>query len=441
MKWNNSNTFSFCSKLVKDKIIGLNSRIIVPEEYLQISDKSLNEIKPKFNYFFNTNNKDSIKLRHTNLYKNEQLKNILQQSPFSSFFSMTIDFNRDDALKNDWEFLDSGNIRIGKLLELLDIFSAMTVFKHINLERENVTTVTASVSPIKFFEKISINKPLTINSYLTSVGNSSVENRIDLFNDSLNSDLGFIGSAYFTFVAREPKNYNRSMKIPKLNLDIEKGLEIIFNKNDNLLKSQVKNLISRNEEGMKKKYIIKKESEDNLSKTMPTTSECELLHNIYLNKIDKKRKISLRDTKAEKISLMYNQHMNYNGHIFGGYIMRESIEISYACVKLFDPSNKYDLIGIGNVTFIKPVLKDSLSKFKALVTYRKGKFIHVLVNVYNFVGNDVIEDTSNLTTSMSLFYSEREDKLESEICDVYPISYECGIMYLEGKRKLEKYFN
>ena len=121
--------------------------------------------------------------------------------------------------------------------------------------------------------------------------------------------------------------------------------------------------------------------------------------------------------------------------------MRESIEISYACVKLFDPNNKYDLIGIGNVTFFKPVLKDSLSKFKALVTDRKGKLIHVIVNVYNFIGNNIRKDDSNLTTSMSVFYSEKEDKLDHERLDVFPISYECGIKYLEGKRKLERYFN
>jgi acyl-coenzyme A thioesterase 9 len=89
--------------------------------------------------------------------------------------------------------------------------------------------------------------------------------------------------------------------------------------------------------------------------------------------------------------------MNVNGYIFGGYIMREAIELGYVCA-FMHAKCKLNLMRVDSVTFYKPVIIGSVANFIAEVNYGYQELIDVSVEVYNYV-----EDKKHLTTTINIF--------------------------------------
>eukprot|EP00340_Litonotus_pictus_P011043 CAMPEP_0170537350 /NCGR_PEP_ID=MMETSP0209-20121228/102664_1 /TAXON_ID=665100 ORGANISM="Litonotus pictus, Strain P1" /NCGR_SAMPLE_ID=MMETSP0209 /ASSEMBLY_ACC=CAM_ASM_000301 /LENGTH=312 /DNA_ID=CAMNT_0010838833 /DNA_START=195 /DNA_END=1130 /DNA_ORIENTATION=- len=309
---------------------------------------------------------------------------------------MTIKLDEDPDIRNDFQFFLEDKIRYGKLLEILDLFSVLSILKHLGLNKDQVTLVTASVSAIKFYEQIPVSKPLTINSYITMVGKSSIENRIDLYSGDTN-EKSFLGSAFFTMVARDPVDYKKPSVVPPLNLDLLGKLDQLYPKDYNIdLEEEYKNLKLRCELGLLNKEVHKSEATNSLYKKSPSQSEVDELHKIFLYKKNDwdfmSKTISVDQTMTEKVVLMFNQHMNYNGHIFGGFLMREAVELSYACLKLFDSRLEYTIMEIDSVTFYKPVMISSIAQFKAFVTYKQDNIIHTVVEIFNIVSEQREKD-------------------------------------------------
>lgn len=446
---------------------------------------------PSLDYFFQSHNNKSISFKVIDI---DQLPNKEEyhHTPYYSFTSIRISFDKDPMIRNEFRFMSTNDVRIGKILEILDIFSAKTIFRHMNKDKSEVTLVTASVSAITLFEQIDISKQLIINSYVTMVGNSSLENRVDFYSGKTQSENDYIGSATFTFVARDPNDYSKAYQVPKLKIDVdEEMLHRIYNINkkeigkiayndyndiksksssvtedlnkddkddnddsleiyhscefqtlSNLISKELHNIKLRFDLGIYNKQNLIQESLNSLYKTYPNHEEIKELHNIFLNSknnwsYEESNTISISKTLTEKVAIMFSQHINYNGHIFGGFVMREAVELSYACLKLFNSKSEFSCIGVDSVTFYKPVVVSSIAHFKSYVTYRKNNLIHTTVEVYNIV-NDDKEKYHNLTTTLNIIFSIKTDVKKFK--ELVPETYDCGIRYLDGKRRLNKLF-
>lgn len=429
-----------------EKLHKLKTRLLLPSNLLSSNYYNSN-LKHVFDYSFPSQiNEKSV------IIKEIPYSEDLKSTPFNSFFSLCLDFPKEEKLRNHFCGLNNSSVRLGKLLELFDFLTSESCFKHIGKPKNEFTLVTASVSSIEFFKRMEISKPLIMNTYLTSVGKTSMEVRIDLFDNFECSDEGFYGSAYFTFVARDKIDYTQSMKVPIL-----KGLssDYEFLRKDDLyqrlyssiseMNNEIERIELRNELGVFHKDIQKKESLTSLYKYIPTIEEITTLHNLFLDKKNNwsnfsSNSISIQSTKTEKVLLNYREHANYNGHVFGGFLMREGFELCYACIKLFDPKLEYKVEVIHTVNFYKPVLLSSISHLKAYVTYKEGDLLHTNVEIFNILNSNKT-DSSTLTTVLSITFRIINNSNDINKINIYPEGYECGIRYLEGKRKVQKMFD
>jgi len=65
---------------------------------------------------------------------------------------------------------------------------------------------------------------------------------------------------------------------------------------------------------------------------------------------------------------MHSQDRNRHGNIFGGYLMRESFDLSYATACLFDNAGLPSLLRVDQVLFMRPVPVGSLLNLKSKIT-------------------------------------------------------------------------
>jgi acyl-coenzyme A thioesterase 9 len=77
--------------------------------------------------------------------------------------------------------------------------------------------------------------------------------------------------------------------------------------------------------------------------------------------------------------------------MFGGYLMRESFDMSWLTAHLFEDQSFPELLRVDQVLFLKPVEVGSVLKLKSKVTYSEyyeglGNVIRVVTKGYNSLG-------------------------------------------------------
>jgi acyl-coenzyme A thioesterase 9 len=370
------------------------------------------DFEPGLGYFQNQNTFD------INLFEREDS----EKTPEAGFVQIIIPFDTNPSLQNDYRLLHTNRIRNGKLLELLDYLSALSAYRYNSiLPKSKVATfVTASVDniEIKIFE---LKNPLIINAYPTWTGASSMEIRMDLFLDRSHSDDTFLGSAFFMYVMRDGEDYSKK----KLTFSLKN--ELIQD-----AKEREKANI-RFEIGLENKKQRIFELQTSLDRKAPNQEESEFLHKIFVDHKNHSltKYKTIKETQIDKSILMHSQNMNVNGHVFGGYIIKEALDAGYVCAYMHNNREIPIVFAIDNVTFYKPVIIGSVAKFSACVCYVHEELIHVAVEVYNY-----INDIPTLTTVINITY-----KTSKKTENVIPASYECGMKFLEAKRRIEKIFD
>jgi acyl-CoA hydrolase len=244
------------------------------------------------------------------------------------------------------------------------------------------------------------------------------------------------------YVMRDATNYKQKMKVCSLSLDSIKDKE---EKSKALLRQEIGN--------ENKKQRIKR-SQLSLFKSPPTYEESAILHEQFVSfKANKDIVLSqytkgldtklcnvkgdsshshartIQETRVEKSLLMHSQNINVNGHVFGGYIMREALEIAFVCAYMHANKENPSVISVDSVTFHRPVLIGSVAQFTAHVALVHEELVHVCVEVFNFVDT---QTSPVLTTTINVTY-----RTTGKTPRVFPTTYECGVKYLEAKRIIE----
>jgi acyl-coenzyme A thioesterase 9 len=362
-------------------------------------------------------------------------------SPENGFVQFQIPFHKDPKLKDSYKLLHTSRMRYGKLLEILDYLSAFSAYRHNHIYPKSkiATMVTASVDQIALFKHINLNKQLSINAYPTWTGETSLEIRIDLYNGDMTegsafeNDDTFLGSAFFVYVMRDALNYGKKKKVRSLD---PSALTDPGERHKAMLRTEI------GSENKKARFM---RSQKSLFKSPPTQEESEILHNQFVlykakKKFDDKLKHcanvpyeTMKETRVEKSILMHSQNMNVNGHVFGGYVMREALELGYVCAYLHANKESPTVICVDSVAFHKPVVVGSVAQFVAEVCLAHENLIHVCVEVFNFVEG---QETPVLTTTINITYQTQHSTPE-----VYPTTYECGVKFLDAKRKVQSLFD
>ena len=93
---------------------------------------------------------------------------------------------------------------------------------------------------------------------------------------------------------------------------------------------------------------------------VPSFEESNHYHE-YLTKIkgisesEPDKVVPMRNTEKRTQMLMHGQDRNRHGKMFGGYLMREAFDISFATASMQNPSGMAELARVDQVLFLKPV--------------------------------------------------------------------------------------
>lgn len=358
---------------------------------------------------------------HLTKYLPKTPEDLPPRSMEDSFLVASIPLSTDSVLQDKYiTFL--GHVRIGRLLEDMDIFAVMVAQKHIynpNIPSDvstPQTLVTALVDRIDFTDFVP--KPeddIRISGHVSWVGRSSMEIVVWL-DQSMHGTWHRITQALFLIAARDPTNTKAAIVNP------------LVPAND-----REKEIFSGGEKRKQNRMELEKQ---HLLKVIPDQTEQKIIHDLYLRtKIDKDvslKKVVLpsdgvwmEDCVLSNTFLGQPENRNLHNTVFGGFIMRQAAELSWVCGYKFSkyrPKAK----SISDINFNRPIAVNSLIHMHASVVYTQMQFIQITVYVETFDPNTGRGDTTN---TLHLTYEVPE-----MVKQVYPRTYQEAMMYIDGRR-------
>lgn len=378
-------------------------------------------------------------------------KTVLDKVPRDSYVEIVLPFSSDEALRQEY-ISPFGHVRIGRLLEDLDAFAGNIAFLHCDDNDPSTrlpTIVTASVDKLDLLPKsIDPSKDLRLCGGVTSVGSSSMEIRIDAFQEGAepskkkkkeNSTQGqdeLILTTYFTMVARDPvtgKAHTVNRLVPQTEQEKRRQLEGDRNKEERLA-AKASSLTAR----------------------LPTQEELEMIHSFFITDNAAAPKKNAENTSSPSTSMITtsvpmsethqrsmifcsHQQRNIHNKIFGGYLMRKAFELAFSTAYLFAGRRPY-FSALGDITFQHAVEIGALLDLRAAVVYTEGNDIqvHVTARVHQPEKKTVIK-TNDFAFSFDLY--NEDDNMSEQKCykRVKPQSYAEAMSYIEGRRNLHRH--
>lgn len=335
--------------------------------------------------------------------------------PRNAWSQVVLPLSKNLELRNKFVRFYTNKMRVGRILEVLDYVATHTsyVFCHSEPFSRTSTNVTLSMDNMHFFKPIFADKDLIICAYPTYNGNSTIEIRIDLYQDEdKDKNTELVASTHFVMASRDIQTH-KAKKVPQLAFDNEEE----YNK-----------CLLRYELGKIMQEKRKLNSNNSLFRTSPSPEESQELHSIFARTNSIKNSISIEQTKMSKNLIMHLQDRNLHGKAFGGMMMREAFEIGWLTAHAFCQGKFPEIHHIDDLAFISPVDIGSLLKFEAKITFTQGNLLHVVVELIknNLNGEEIKASELHLTLIN-----------QEEVRNVFPEKYSDGMLYLEAKRRLK----
>lgn len=369
-----------------------------------------------------------------------------ERSMNDSMIQVSLPFMDNKELFGDYVNI-YGGIRFGKIMEDLDVFAATCAYMHCGTSTTNgdkLTIVTAAVDRIDVHMRLDEPFNLRMKGMVTFVGKSSMEVTIVVekskstgspadsvpkvdqdvtINQFLDpkkvedSEWSLAALAKFIMVA---KNSEGTVQVPRLKLN-SKREEAIF------------------AAGAERHAVRLARAQQSLFKEPPTEEESALLHKLFLKPTCSQiQQVPISSTILTTTKLCHPQERNIHDLVFGGYLMREALELGFTCGQLFSRA-QLNFLAVDELAFKHPVPIGAVLQLTAQVVYSeeegdgtgsvKSQLIHVEVvaDVLNIQSND--RKTTN--TFHFTFRLESPPKFA-----VKPATYAEAMKYLEGKRRI-----
>jgi len=367
-----------------------------------------------------------------------------------SYCEVRLPFRTEPKLAEDYTSI-YGGIRLGKLLEDLDVLAASIAYLH--CDDLDLTIVTAAVDRIDLLLPIDTTPiaaaDLRMRGSVTYVGRSSIEVTLSveiekpheggLKVDGVSttpSTWELAALAKFILVARNPSG-GSGVEVNRLLLETDRELEIFAR-------------------GAERHAYRLRRSQRSLFRQPPEAEEVRLVHELCMPSSDTSAKSSgilavlMDKANATSLRICHPQERNIHNFIFGGHLCREAFELAYALSLIFLGGRRPGLRSVDDIAFVHPVPIGSLLDFSAQVMHSRvheGE-IYLCVQVQadvirpDFAEGVASGDSQNagrrLTTNTFHFtLSHPVESFADAIPAVQPRTYVEAMLYLEGKRRLD----
>ncbi|XP_064212901.1 acyl-coenzyme A thioesterase 10, mitochondrial isoform X2 [Tribolium castaneum] len=315
-----------------------------------------------------------------------------------------------------------GYVRVGRLLEDMDIFAVMVAQKHILNPKlpegtpSPQTLVTALVDRIDFSDFVpKPHEDIKISGHVSWVGRSSMEVVVWL-EQKMYGTWHRITRALFLIAARDPTNTKAAM------------VNAIEPADD-----REKAILAGGETRKANRIALEKQ---HVLKVIPDHDEQRIIHDLYLktksnknlsftNMVLPANGVWMEDCTISNTIFSQPENRNLHNTVFGGFIMRQAAELSWVLGFKF---SKYrpKVKSISDIKFNKPIAVNSLIHMYAHVVFTQMQFIQIVVYVEVFDPQTGNTDTTNV---VHLTYEVPEI-----VREVYPRTYQEAMMYIDGRR-------
>ena len=339
-----------------------------------------------------------------------------------SLCSLELPFLRDEELRNDY-INHRGDLRVGLLLEDMDVFGGYCAYSHCAGMKEFPTIVTASMDQMDLHGELNAFQDLQLVGAVTYAGNSSMNVDIDVA--TIEPSPKIVLSASFTFVARDRDN--NSLTVPKVDpsTEIEQSLLV---------------------RGKEKQVARKKSRLNSLTRQPPTAEELKILHSIFTERIkpaggNLEEALTMKETRMQTTIIAHPQMRNVHNKVFGGYLMRKAYELAWANANLVTKGPVY-FVELDDIFFRAPVEVGSLVEFQARSSYSYNdetgeSSSTVSVSVHADV-MDPLTRNKTRTNTFEFVFSTQDRSVSSDkrrAPELLPVTYEEGIAYLMARRR------
>eukprot|EP00092_Neocalanus_flemingeri_P026753 GFUD01029005.1.p1 GENE.GFUD01029005.1~~GFUD01029005.1.p1 ORF type:complete len:512 (-),score=111.14 GFUD01029005.1:129-1664(-) len=317
-----------------------------------------------------------------------------------------------------------GGARLGRLVQDMDNFAAVVVYKYIDNPLQEpegpsaYAVVTARMDHLHIREDIKNDADIKLVGHVTWVGASSAEVGVGM--EQMDDGVWKkVCEAKFVMVARDAATGTKSAPINPMVVKTGDE-EILF------------------ELGKKNIALRAKADQDSLFKEPPSTIESNLIHNMFLSTVDHKvRSFAARvkpenstwmtDSKLKSVMMCEPEHKNDYNKIFGGLIMEKCIDLAFTNTWVFTGAVQVPVCThIDDVIFLKAVEIGDLLYFHSQVVFTHETLVQARVSA------EVLDRETKrlkLTNVLQVTF-----KLPSEVPHVIPQSYHEAMAYLTGRR-------
>ncbi|XP_032595440.1 acyl-coenzyme A thioesterase 9, mitochondrial isoform X2 [Drosophila grimshawi] len=314
-----------------------------------------------------------------------------------------------------------GQVRMGRLMEDLDLFAVWICHRHVNLPKLPkgiplpYVFVTLLVDSVDFENErgLTAHEDMDFCGHVSWTGRSSMEITMYIRQQSI-----IFAKAIFMMVARNATNTGPA-PVNALQPANEKEQRCY------------ENSIERH------KRRMAKQSKSVLN-VRPTKDDEKLMYEIF--KRTKGTDISIRDASElpppncrwmsdsfqTTILHAFPDNRNSHNHIFGGFVMRQAVEISFIAACIYAGGRPL-LTGIMDVAFYGPLKVNSFLKLTAYIVYTHKEYIQLLTIVQGFDGTNMEKTTTNM---LHMTY-----KAKVPVKEVLPATYQETLWHINGRNK------
>ncbi|KAL7727905.1 hypothetical protein ACLKA6_019468 [Drosophila palustris] len=317
-----------------------------------------------------------------------------------------------------------GRMRMGRLLEELDMMAVWLCHRHINildLPKDvwlPYTFVTLLVDRVDFsnIDNIQVDKDIELSGFISWTGNTSMEATI-YTRQLLNDKYINVTKAVFIMVARNATN-TASAPVNPLKPADEMEQKCWEEANERQAKrrsteSQGVLVWPPQEHEQAIMYSL-------LQRTTPRDS-------FDLNRRTLPPKCHwMEDSQRTTMMNPFPENRNAHNTIFGGFLMRQAIEISFITASIY-VSGRPILRCISDISFMQPVKVTAFLQMTAYVVYTAQNYMQIMTVAKNWDA----ESGENTTTNV-FYLTYQATKIVDE---VLPRSYREMLWYIHGRRK------